>query len=326
MKSLPPDDVPCDIVLIYVWTLFPNMLPSGMQKFLEHARGSRRTKHGIGVGDGTHDRMYRELSFPNGTQAMQQFWMDKLTVVSSFELSLRTSTVDADITIIINLLKKVASVQQEFRRYREDYGYILFGATPLFEGKNDRAVMDTLTTKFQRVINEVKPDLVLYHTALLPSLGASSFCHPTGNTVWEDSTMTHYQASFVEALAFKNHISLPPGTREALAFEVGDRTSSLKNDEYSRDELSRPPVLTTNHTCYDTIKTQHLEHICKARKQGFQGGYVVFAVEDVYEANICHDTYADGYRDIRHIRDYLDENLSVCPSLENWRKRPGDCP
>ncbi|XP_064475054.1 uncharacterized protein LOC135389040 isoform X2 [Ornithodoros turicata] len=343
----------------------------------------RRCRHRVAA------TVYQQLRSASGKQAMRSYWMDKITVFSTFDLDLKTSTTDAEISNIINLLKEIASLQEEFKRSRDAYAYILFGAAPLFEGKNDATVMNTLKTKFQRVINEAKPDLVLYRTALLKDLSGAntSNCHETGHTVWENAPLPHIQASFVECLGFRNQIRLPPPTREALAFHLGGRWSDFFSQPFTVPEVMAPLVIPTNklcrwsgsasslrYLCYDPEDQapdgkrfvcyhcrEHAQDVidqkrvlrllrsfvnwvlaidtnvtmrvkmCKARQQGFHGGYVMFGLQDIIngnalEKNICNDTYSDGYRDILHVKDYLNDNFRVCPSLENWKKRPDDCP
>ncbi|XP_064476058.1 uncharacterized protein LOC135389949 [Ornithodoros turicata] len=299
--SLPsiPDGL-CDF-LMYRPTTVPFTSEPGdeLKKFTELIPEFGKTHLGIDIRQEIRDAAISQLKEPSGKTALASLYKQGVQDYSTFDVDIYVDTTEDAVKDVIGFLQTIKAIQTEAKGDSAGFGYLFVGVSPLAHNISD----DTATTKmwvhFQRIIDEVMPDGVLFLTTYLRTHYKENRCRSTGPSLWTRAIMFD-QPTFEDSLNFRKGLKIPANVTQLLSLSVHGRWSS-----YTEAQM---PKTTTE-------KRKYLE-LGDSRVCNETGIYDVVSYTCV---NSTHDRYkayrGDGSQDNL---DYLRLTRVVRSSYPMW--------
>ncbi|XP_064473779.1 uncharacterized protein LOC135388275 [Ornithodoros turicata] len=113
------------------------------------------------------------------------------------------------------------------------FGYVLLGVAVILQGQPP----STLMTNFNKLVQEVQPDALLYRTSLNRNVTDPGICRRTGPAPWKGQGMPSVQSSFLDSLRFRRAPGfqpLPLKTAELLSVSAAATKTAYKSPDRTR--------------------------------------------------------------------------------------------
>ncbi|XP_064473769.1 uncharacterized protein LOC135388271 [Ornithodoros turicata] len=124
---------------------------------------------------------------------------------------------------------------------RRTFGYVLLGVA-LIRGSQPASI---LLTNFNRLVQAIELDALLYRTSLIHNIMDRRVCVSTGPSPWTGSGVPSMQPCFVDSLEFRaqyGHQALPSKTAELLSFSAAAFLTTYDGPNSKRSPIA--PCLT----------------------------------------------------------------------------------
>ncbi|XP_064473487.1 uncharacterized protein LOC135388096 [Ornithodoros turicata] len=255
-----PTSVPDGLCLFLMYrparTPFTAPPDAVLTRFTALASKLSKTRCGIDIAQEIRQNAIGQLA--SSMSATTDLYKKKVYDYSALDFDITVAMSDADVTQFIGFLKNFSSIQDYNRRtITGPFGYIFVGVSPI-----GRDSGDTFKDRVQRIINEVKPDAILFLTTYLRTDITKYNCRVSAPSMWTDATMPD-QPTFVKALELRNRLTIPANVAQLLSLTAHGRWAQFgPNQIPAKSDRGKPISFDDNRICIATEASDIVGYTC----------------------------------------------------------------
>ncbi|XP_064476065.1 mucin-2-like [Ornithodoros turicata] len=196
------------------------------------------TRFGIDIEQEVRSDAMKQLDTPSGMTSIRDLYRNGTLHFSVLDFDITTKTSNAEVDQLIKFLKTISKVQFDEREGR-NFGYLFVGVSPIGSDSGN-----TIRDHVQRIIEEARPDGILFLTTYVRLKSQGSECFIAAPSVWTVPTGTApRQPTFVTSLDLRRTLQIPKTTIQLLSLTPHTRGTYMTLDIY------HPPSFDSNTAC-----------------------------------------------------------------------------